>query len=145
MARADLVEAGEPVHVRHADVEEDELGVRLPDERQHLGARLRLADDLESAVGFERPLDPVEDEAMVVGDHNAHGDQCRTGLRCRSATPSTARLRGPPNRSGSDFADAFETLDPGIYRAPNGGYLQTQFTELGTRMRLKLEGKHTGS
>ena len=76
--------------MRHANVEEHEVGARLADEREHLRPGLRLADDLESAVGLERALDPVEDEAMVVGDHDAHGGQCRTGLRCRLATPPTA-------------------------------------------------------
>jgi len=90
MPRADLVEAGEPVHVRHAHVEKDEIRLRLADERKHLRARLCFADDLEATVRLERALDPVEDEAMVVGDHYAHGGQCRTGLRCRFASPSTA-------------------------------------------------------
>ena len=78
--RAQLIETGEPVHVRHADVEKHEVGIGLRDERKHLRARLRLAHDLEVAVRLERTLDPVEDEAMVVGDHDAHADQCRTGL-----------------------------------------------------------------
>ena len=46
----------------------------------------------KSAVGFERPLDPVEDEAMVVGDHHAHGAQCGTGPRRRFAP----KRRRPP-------------------------------------------------
>ena len=76
----DLVEAGEAVHVRHADVEEDEVGLLAADEREHLRPGLRLPDDLEVAVRLERPLDPVEDEPVVVGDYDAHGAQCRTGL-----------------------------------------------------------------
>ena len=121
-------------------------GFVLPDERKHLRARLRLADDLEAAVGLERALDPVEDEAMVVGDHNAHGGQCRTGLRCRfGGSLDCAIARGPRTGERSATSPTAQTLDPGIYRAPNGGYRQTRFTELGARMRLKLEGKHTGS
>src|SRR4029450_2726 len=98
MSRPQLVEARETVHVRHADVEEDEVGVRLADEWEHLGAGLRLADDLEPAVGFERTLDPVEDEAMVVGDHDAHGQQFGTALRRRPDSPDAARA-SPPNGS----------------------------------------------
>ena len=50
-------------------------------EREHLRSGLRLSHDLEAAVRLERALDPVEDEAVVVGDHDSHGQQCRTGPR----------------------------------------------------------------
>ena len=40
--------------------------------RQHVGAVLGLADDLEATVGLERPPDPVEHEPMVVGDDYSH-------------------------------------------------------------------------
>ena len=100
VARADLVQACEAVHVRHPHVEQDEIRARLADERQDLRSRLGLADDLEPAVGLERPLDPVEDEAMVVGDHDTHANQCRTGSRRCLATQGgrpvwTARCRPP--------------------------------------------------
>ena len=68
----DLVQAGETVHVRHAHVEEDEVGIGASHERKDLGPGLRLAHDLEVAVRLERPADPVQDEAMVVGDHDPH-------------------------------------------------------------------------
>jgi hypothetical protein len=77
----DLVEARETVHVRHAHVQEHELRLGLPDERQHLGSGLRLADDLEIAVALECPPDAVEHEPMVVGDHDPHDSQCGTGGR----------------------------------------------------------------
>ena len=58
--------------MRHPDVEEDEVRLRLPDEGEHLRSRLRLAHDLELAVVLEGTPDPVEDEAVVVGDHDSH-------------------------------------------------------------------------
>ena len=54
-------------------------------------------------------------------------------------------ISGAPEQVSGATSQRVETLVPGIYRAPNGGYRQTRFTELGARMRLKLEGKHTGS
>ena len=77
--------------MRHADVEEDEVGIRLAHQRKHLRSRLRLADDLEAAVVLERALDPVEDEPVVVGDHDAHGDQCRTGPDAARGSADCAR------------------------------------------------------
>ena len=43
------------------------------------GPVLRLPDDLESTVFLERPLDPVEDEAVIVGDYHAHGASVAPG------------------------------------------------------------------
>ena len=90
--------------MRHANVEEHEVGARLADEREHLRPGLGLADDLESAVGFERPLDPVEDEAMVVGDHDAHGASVAqapdAGLAPKRRGPPETEI-GAPRRTPS--------------------------------------------
>src|SRR6188472_168105 len=72
MPAADLLEALQAIHVRHAHVEHDEIRPGLPDERQDLGAVLGLADDLEPAVVLERAADAVEHEAMVVCEQNLH-------------------------------------------------------------------------
>ena len=115
MPRLDLVEAREPVHVRHAHVEQHEVGARLADEREHLRPGLRLADDLEAAVVLERPLDPVEDEPVVVGDHDAHGgsvaqgpDAPPSGDRC----PRTGHVNGPGRRNMHSF-EGFTCPDQG--------------------------------
>ena len=81
--------------MRHPHVEQDEIGVRLAHEWEHLRPGLRLSDDLEATVGLERTLDPVEDEPMVVGNHDAHGDQCRTGLRRRLSLTRPSHCEGP--------------------------------------------------
>jgi hypothetical protein len=70
---ADPVEALQPVHLGHAQVEESEIRVRLRDEREHLAAYPRLGYDFELVVFFERTLDSGENERMVVCDQNAHG------------------------------------------------------------------------
>ena len=54
VALLDLVEADEPVHAGHADVEHDDVGLGALDEREHLAAGHRLADDLELAGLLER-------------------------------------------------------------------------------------------
>ena len=77
MAPPDLLEALEPVHVRHPNVEHDQVGARLADEGEHLRAVLRLADDLEPAVVLERAADAVEHEAMIVCEENLHAGQSR--------------------------------------------------------------------
>ena len=120
-------------------------GLRLADEREHLRPRLRLADDLEAAVRLERALDPVEDEPMVVGDHDAHGDQCGTGLRRRFATPSTEPPEGPPNEGAKSRTTPH--LDPRSrdLPCPERGLPSDAVHGIGSRLRLKLEGKHTGS
>ena len=47
-------------------------GFSRADQGKHLRAGLGLPDDLEVPVRLERSLDPVEDEAVVVGDYDAH-------------------------------------------------------------------------
>jgi len=81
--------------VRHPHVDEDEIGLRPPYEREHLRSGLGLADDLESAVVFERSPDSVKDEPVVIGDHNAH----RSAVWHRAATAQlvqSVRLEGGP-------------------------------------------------
>jgi hypothetical protein len=73
VAAPDLVEAGESVDVRHADVEHHEVRLGARDEREHLCPVLRLSDDLEAAVLLERAPDGLEHEAVVVRDQHPHG------------------------------------------------------------------------
>ena len=94
MPAADLVEAREPVHVRHSHVEQDEIRLLAGDEREHLHPGLRFADDLEVAVGLEGPADSVEHEPMVVGDDHAHAPQSGRGSRRHSS----CALLGPSHR-----------------------------------------------
>src|SRR5439155_15051981 len=110
IASLDFVEAGEPVHVRHADVEKHEVGLRPADERQDLRSRLRLTDDLEIAVLLERTANPVEDETMVVGDHDSHrilsvsqsrDDELASVMPLRSTRFGAARAPAP-QRTHSD-------------------------------------------
>ena len=78
-------------------------GFVSPDERKHLRPGLGLADDLESAVVFERPADPVEDEPMVVGDHDSHpesvaqarDDAASSGVTVAPALDSVAGFQPP--------------------------------------------------
>ena len=73
MPLANLREAGEAVGPGHPQVEQDEVGIRAADHRQDLRAGRALADDLEVVGTVEGPLDPLEDQLVVVGNENAHG------------------------------------------------------------------------
>ena len=100
MPALDLVQAREPVHVRHPDVEQHELGLRPAHEREDLRPGLRLADDLEVAVRLERAPDAVEDEPVVVGDQDAHrGSVAQDADAVATARPGR-RLRAPLPRRG---------------------------------------------
>ena len=74
MTLLDLVEADQAVHPGHAQVEHDQVGVGLRDEREHLLARARFADDLEPAVVFERAFDPGQDQAVIIRDDDFQHD-----------------------------------------------------------------------
>ena len=64
--------------------------------RQHLGAVLGLADDLEAAVGLERLADAVEHEPVVVCNDYAHRRECCRAGGGRSSVAS----RYPRDRGG---------------------------------------------
>ncbi len=121
MAPLDLVQAGEAVHVGHADVEQDEVRLLSADQRKNLCPRLGLPDDLEVVVRLERALDPVQDEPVVVRDHDPHGSQCRTG-RGRPFWNTHRGSAGAPSRGTGVFIRAAtqtpETRDCGT---PNVG------------------------
>ena len=68
MTLLDLVEADEAVHPGHAQVEHDQVGAGLRDERENLLPGARLADDLEPAVVLERASDPGKDQAVIIRD-----------------------------------------------------------------------------
>src|SRR5207302_10246006 len=63
---ADLGQAGEAVHLRHAQVEQNELGLQPSDQRQHLDAVDGLADDLEAAGLLEGLFCAFDHQAMVI-------------------------------------------------------------------------------
>ena len=72
MLLADAAERGQTVRAWHAEVEQDEVRLGAVDEGKHLRARGGLPDDLEVARFLERPLDPIDDQLVVVRDHDAH-------------------------------------------------------------------------
>ena len=72
IALVDLVQACEPVHVRHPHVQQHEIGRRARDDRQHLGAVLGLAHDLEAAVGLERPANAVQHQPVIICNDDTH-------------------------------------------------------------------------
>jgi hypothetical protein len=69
---ADLRQAGQTVCARHPQVEQDEIGIRTPDEREYLRSGGRLADDFEVLGLVQRPLDSFYDQLVIVGYKNAH-------------------------------------------------------------------------
>jgi len=79
----DLAQARQPVGARHAQVEQNEIGIRSRDERQHLRAGRGFAHDLEVARLLERPLDAVDDQLVIVCDQDSHGRMTSSSKSCR--------------------------------------------------------------
>jgi hypothetical protein len=65
-------QAGESVGARHAQVEQDDVGIQAADERQHLRARVAFPDDFEVGRLLEGALHSLDYETVVVGNENAH-------------------------------------------------------------------------
>src|SRR3990172_7878498 len=80
MALANAIETGEAVELGHTDVEEDEVGIRPPDERQDLHAGRCLSDDFDVLHRIENAADSFEDDAVIVREQHLH----------RSAPPPTS-------------------------------------------------------
>ena len=73
-------------------------------DRQHLGPVLRLTDDLEAAVGFERPANAVEHEAVVVCNDYAHAKECRRAVSRRAGPAPIVRSVPSVGCSNADRA-----------------------------------------
>jgi hypothetical protein len=58
------------VHLRHADVQDDEVGLGLPGQIHHLGARRRFAQDLDPFGGLDVPAQSLADERVVVAQQH---------------------------------------------------------------------------
>jgi len=66
MPIADAPRGREAVHVRHADVEEDERGMQLIDGAERVPARRRAAEPAEAGGGGDDLADHVQEERLVV-------------------------------------------------------------------------------
>src|SRR5215208_4150865 len=67
-----LVQACEPVHLRHAHVEQDHVRAQPANERKHLATRARLAYDLDFLSTLKGPPDALDHQPMVVRNKNLH-------------------------------------------------------------------------
>lgn len=61
----------EAVEVGHANVEYDDVGAMFPNGRQPLSPRPASRDDLEVGLGAEERLQALDDDGMVVDEHDA--------------------------------------------------------------------------
>ena len=100
---ADLRQAGEAVHLGHSQVEQDEVGLQPPHERQHLDAVDRLAHDLEAAGPFQGLFCAFDHQPMVIRNEYAQGLHLHGGLgddRCGSRLDHRCRDAGRPRLLG---------------------------------------------
>ena len=70
MLLADPLEAGEPVHLGHPHVQEDDVRVRARDQRHDLPAVVRRAHDLDPLHLGEGPLEGLDDQPVVIRKQN---------------------------------------------------------------------------
>jgi hypothetical protein len=88
----------EPVHVRHADVEQHDVGSPLAGEGKRLDAVAGLGDHLDVLLRLEDHAEPAAHERLVVGDENTdHDGGDPIGSRARTAKPPSGR--GPTSSS----------------------------------------------
>src|SRR6266566_580430 len=78
VALADLAKAGQTVHLRHADIEQDEIRLCSPDQWKRLAARQGLADQLDVLGLLQREPDRIEHQLVVVDNDNAYLSHCRS-------------------------------------------------------------------
>jgi len=91
---------------RHSDVDEDEIGLVLANERNELATVTRLADDLETRM-VKQACQPFSKKNVVIGDDDAGSPivtlrfdrRLRTGHRIsirHLVALASARLRASP-------------------------------------------------
>src|SRR3954447_22057770 len=104
-----LVETCEPVHLRHAHVEQHDVRAQPANERKHLASRARVAYDLDVLSTLEGPPDALDHQPMVVRNKNLHSRNSFS----RSLQVRISRIRTKP--SGS-FTKSQYFLTPSIRR-----------------------------
>jgi hypothetical protein len=100
----------EPVHLRHLDVQEDEIGGQIVDGGERLLAVAGLRDDLHVRLRRQQAGDPLSGQRLVVRDydlHLLHGVSFAKAAR-HAAGPATPRRRvsTPPNGSAQPLTAA---------------------------------------
>ena len=95
----------EAVHLRHADVHEDDVGLLARDEVDGFGAVRRLADDLDVVGRPQQHREAAAHERLVVGDRD------RGSFR-RLRTGSSATTRKPPPGAGPGVERPAVHADP---------------------------------
>jgi hypothetical protein len=89
------------VHLGHAHVHQDHVGVQAPGLGQCLAAVAGLAGDGQVGLGFQQHPQALADEVLVIGDQDAdHGSPSPSGSRARTANPPPGRgpaCSSPPN------------------------------------------------
>ena len=99
-SRGDRAGRLEPVHDRHADVHEHDVGLELAHQRHRLGAVLALADDLEVWGGVHEQAERPAHERLVVHHDDphrrAHGDPAAYGSVRVTRNPPPGR--GPASK-----------------------------------------------
>src|SRR3954470_17838708 len=107
----------------HADVEEDDVRLQLGGERERRRAVVRLADDVQDRVGFERVAQERAHVGGVVADeHGRHARPAGSATTIVHPSPRPARARiDPPWRSAMRRAMAMLTPAPAAGPLPRGG------------------------
>src|ERR1700704_60369 len=70
MLLSNEIDAREPIHSRHANVEQHHLRARSPNEWEHLSPTVGLAENLEVPRRLQGPANAFEHQPVVVGEQN---------------------------------------------------------------------------
>jgi hypothetical protein len=65
--KIDFLEDGEAVFIRHAEIEEKNIGLELGEKLDAFGAVLRFADDGDIFVGIKKLAEAIAKDRVVVG------------------------------------------------------------------------------
>src|SRR5258706_56527 len=77
----------QPVHFRHCDIKDDDVGLEFEGPGDGFATRRGLTTDVPASVRFEQPADPASHDLVIVGDENLGHAATQTGSTPRY-TPS---------------------------------------------------------
>ena len=102
----DLAGRFQPVHDRHPDVHQNDVGPQMPRQADRVRAVGGLAHDLQAGLGGEHRGEALPHHRLVVGDQAPRGPAARRAVRGHGVSPtgSTAETTKPP--SGDRPADS---------------------------------------
>ena len=112
---------GDPVHLWHADVHQDDVGAVLAHGCHRADPVVGLADDLDVVSRGQDEPQPRPDQGVVVDQQHFHPHHVSAACTTKSPEPSGPTVRVPPANATRSCSPSSPAPEPGSVGAVDAG------------------------